>query len=96
MFRLKFQNARGASSHPAFVDIFWTCSHRVYPYQSSEWIVITLLHEMFKTRDFVAIREVPLEKNVELKCMQVNILKSVKRMTQNVVTYKLTRLISSV
>ena len=30
--------------------------------------------------DFVVTREVPLEKNVELKCMQVNVLKIVTRM----------------
>ena len=30
----------------------------------------------------VATREVPLEKNVEMKYMQVNILKSVTRMTK--------------
>ena len=41
----------------------------------------------------MATREVPLEKNVELKCMQVNALKSVtriKKRKREVVAYKLT------
>ena len=35
-----------------------------------------------KARDSVATREVPLEKNVELKCMQVNERKHETRMTK--------------
>ena len=50
------------------------------------------LQVMRGTWDSVATREVPLEKNVELKCMQVNVLKSVtgiKKRKREAVAYKL-------
>ena len=41
-------------------------------------------------------REVPRMKNMELKSMQVNVIKKLKRILKDVLTYELARLIGSV
>ena len=96
----KLLNLREASRLLALIGICLTWSHMFYSYQSSEVTCLTPINPvnsplqvMWGTWDSVATREVPLEKNVELKCMQVNVLKSVtriKKRKREVVAYKLT------
>ena len=77
----KIKNARGTSHNPALIGNWPTCSHTSQPYQSSEWFLISLFQLVCGTWDSMVTREVSLEKNVDLKCIQANILKSVTRMT---------------
>ena len=44
----------------------------------------------------MATREVPLEKKVDTKYMQVNVLRNIASMTRKVMIYQLTRLVGSV
>ena len=53
-----------------------------WPYQSTEWFVITPFQVVCKARDSVATREVPLEKKVDTKYMQVNVLRNIASMTK--------------
>ena len=78
----KSQNARGAFHHPALMGNCPTCSHMPWPYQSTKWFVISPSQVMCGAWDSVASKEVPLEKKVDTKCMQVNVLKNIARMTR--------------
>ena len=84
---IKLQNARGASCYPAWMDNCPTCSHMPWPYQSTKWFVISPLQAVFKVWDSMATREVPPEKNVDMKCTQVNVLKNISRMTRFLLCY---------
>ena len=66
----KLQNTRRASRHPALMG---NCRLVVlrWPYQSTKWFVISLFQIVCRTWDCIATREVPLEKNVDMKCIQV-------------------------
>ena len=46
--------------------------------------------------DAVAMKEVPCEKDANLKSLHINILEIVARMTKEVLAYELTRLVGSV
>ena len=75
----KLQSARRASRHPALIGNCPTCNHMPWPYQSTKWFVISTLRVMCKALDSVATRQVPFEKNFDMKCIQVNVLKNVAR-----------------
>ena len=75
----KLQNTRGASHHPALIGNCPTCSLMPWPYQSTKWFVISLSQVVCGAWDSVASREVPLEKKVDMKGMQVNIIKNIAR-----------------
>ena len=76
----EFRTPREAFSHPALMGNGPTCNRRSYPYQPSEWFTGSLSQVECLACHAVATRKVPHEKNVDLKSMQVNILKCVKRM----------------
>lgn len=59
-----------------------SCSHLPQSYQPSERVVITQFQAPCDATDVVAMREMTLEKNVGLKFSQVNVLKSVTKMTK--------------
>ena len=46
-----------------------------WPYQFTEWFVISPFQVVCKAWDLVATREVPLEKKANTKYMQVNVLR---------------------
>ena len=52
-----------------------------WPYQSTEWFVITIspFQVVRDVRDSVATREVLVEKKVDMKFVQVNVLKNIAR-----------------
>ena len=68
-----------------------------WPYQSTEWFVVSPFQVVCKACDSMAMREVPLEKKADTKYMQVNALKNIASMTKReVMTYQLIRLVGSV
>ena len=77
----KSQNTRRASRHPALMG---NCRLVVlrWPCQSTKWFVISLFQIVCRTWDCIATREVPLEKNIDMKCIHVNVLKNIARMTR--------------
>ena len=74
-------NARGGSCHLVLMDNCPTCSHMPWPYQATKWLAISSYQVVCGAWDSVALREVPLEKKVDMKCMQVNLLNNISRMT---------------
>ena len=80
----ELQNGMGASHHPALMSNCPTCSHMPCSYQSTNWFFISRFQVVYRAWDFVATREVPLEKKVDMKCMQVSVLKNIARMTRRV------------
>ena len=57
-------------------------SHMLWPYQFTKWLVISLFQVVFDVRGSVATREVPVDKKVDLKYIQVKVLKNIARMTR--------------
>ena len=53
-----------------------------WPYQSTKWFVISPFQVVCWAWDSVATREVPLEKKVDMKYMQVNVLRNIASMTK--------------
>ena len=53
-----------------------------WPYQSTEWFVISPFQVVCKAWYSVATREVPLEKKVDTKYIQVNVLRNIASMTK--------------
>ena len=51
-----------------------TCSHMPWSYQSTKWFVISPLHVVRGTWDSVTTSNMSLEKKVDMKCIQVNVL----------------------
>ena len=78
----KLQNARGASRYPAFMGDCLSFCDMLWPYQSCKWFVISPFQVLCGTWDSVAKSKVPLEKKVDVKYMQVNVLKAGKHDTQ--------------
>ena len=75
----QLKNAMSASWHPALMGNCPTCSRIPWPYQSTKWFVISPFQVVCRACDSVATREVPLEKKVDMKYMQVNVLKNITR-----------------
>ena len=78
----KLQNARIASHHPALVGNCPTFSHVPWTYQSTKWFFISMFHLVFGAWDSVVMREVPFEQKIYMKCMYVNALKNLAKMTR--------------
>ena len=78
---------RGTSRHPALMGNCPTCSHMPWPYQSTEWFVVSLLYVVRGTWDSVATSNMPLEKKVDMKCMRVNVLKNIARVTRRLCVF---------
>ena len=78
----KLCNVSGASRHPALMGNYPTCSHMPWPYQSTKWCVISPFHVVWGAWDSVAMRDMPLTKKVDMKRMQVNVLKNIATMTR--------------
>ena len=76
----KLQNTRETARHPVLMDDCPTCNDIARPYQSTEWFVISPSQGVQSMR--VATRVVLLEKKVDMKYMQVNILRNIARMTK--------------
>lgn len=74
-----FLNVKRASRHPALIGNYLTCSQMSWVYQPSEWFVISSFKVVCGAWDLVATREIPCEKNVDLKSFPVNVLKSVTK-----------------
>lgn len=56
-----------------------SCLGRIQP---SEKSVISQLYVVCRARDVVVLREVPLEKNLDLKLVHKNVLNSITKMTK--------------
>ena len=78
----KLQNLKEASRHPVLIGNYSTCSRVPWPYQSTKRFVISPFKVVCGVWDSVATREVPVEKKVEMKWIQVNVLKNIARMTR--------------
>ena len=74
----KSQNPKKASRHQALMGNCSTYSHIPWLHQSTKWFVISLLWVWIS----VATREVPVKKKVDMKCIQVNVLKNIARMAR--------------
>ena len=70
-----------------------TCNLVPWPYQSTKWFVISPFQVVSEAWDFVATREVPLEKTVDMKCMYAvkHIQKYSKDDKEIVCSYHVTR-----
>ena len=70
-----------------------TCNLVPWPYQSTKWFVINPFQVVSEAWDFVATREVSLEKTVDMKCMYTvkRIQKYSKDDTEIVCSYHVTR-----
>ena len=79
----KLQNTRGVSHRPAFMDNFPT--RWSWPYQSTNRFVISPFQVVCGAWDSLATEEVPLEKKVDMKCMQVNVLKNIAKITRRLI-----------
>ena len=53
-----------------------------WPYQSTEWLVISPFQVVRRAWDSVATRDVPLDKKINMKYMQVNVLRNIASMTK--------------
>ena len=73
---------RGTSHHSVLMGSCPTCSHMPWPYQSTKWFVISPFHVVRGAWDYVATRNVALEKKVDIKCIEVDVLKNIARMTR--------------
>ena len=71
-----------ASHHPVLMGNCPTCSHMLWPYQSTECFLISPFQLICRLLGSVARRDVPLEKKVDMKYMQVNVLRNIARMTK--------------
>ena len=78
----KLQNAMEGSSHPVLMFNCPTYNHMLWPYQSTECFVISPFQVVCRASDSAARREVPFEKKVDMKYMQVNGLRNIARMTK--------------
>ena len=78
----KLQNPREASRHPTLMGNCSTCSHMLLLYQSTKWFIISPFEMVWVAWDSVTTRELPVEKKVDMKFMQVNVLKDIARMTR--------------
>ena len=79
----KLQNPKEASRHPALMGNCSTCiSHMPWPYQSTKWFVGSLFQVVCNVWDSVTMTVVSVNKKVDLKFIQVNILKNRARMTR--------------
>ena len=78
----KLQNARGSSRYPVLMRNCPKFSHRPWPYQSAERCAISPFQVVYRARDSVTTREVPLEKKFDMKYIQVKALRSIARMTK--------------
>ena len=58
--------------------LFYMC----WPYQSAEWFIMSLFQVVCRAWDSAATREVPLEKKVDKKYMQVDVLRNAASMTK--------------
>ena len=72
----KLKNVTGASRHSVLMGNCPTFSHMPSPHQSTKWFLIISIHVVWGAWDSVATRDIPLEKKVDMKCMQVNVLKN--------------------
>ena len=75
------------SRHPALMGNCPTCSQIPWPYQSTKWFVTSPLHVVRGTLDFMATSNMPLEKKVDMKCMQVNVLKNIAMVTRRLCVF---------
>ena len=91
----ELRNVRGASRQPVLMGNFSTCLY-VLAYQSTEWLVISPLQVVCRAWDSVAMRQLPFEKKIDTKYMQVNELRNIVSMTKKAMIYQLTRLVGSV
>ena len=78
------------SISPALMDNCPTCSHMSWPCQSTKCFAIRLFQVGCRAWDSVATRKVPLEKKVDIKCMQGNIFKNIAKMTRRLCSYHVT------
>ena len=76
----KLQNPKEASRHPAMVGSS-TCSYMPWPYKSTKCF-ISPFQVVCEVWDSMNTRELPVEKKVDMKCIQVNVLKNKARMTR--------------
>ena len=53
-----------------------------WPYESTKWFIISPLQVVCRASDSVATRGVPLEKKVDTKYMQANVLRNIASMTK--------------
>ena len=79
----KLQNARGGSCHPPLMDNCPSCNHMPWPFQSTEWFVISPFqvmcgHDILWPQERCLLGW-KLTGNV---CMQVNVLKNIAWMTR--------------
>ena len=74
----KLQNQKKASHHQALMGNCSTCSHISWLYQYTKWFAINSLWVW----ESVAAREGPIKKKVDMKCIQVNVLKNKARMAR--------------
>ena len=77
----------GTSRHPVLMGNCPTCSHMPWPYQSTKWFFISPIHVIRGTWDSVATSSMPLEKKVDMKCMRVNVLKNIARVTRRLCVF---------
>ena len=78
----KWQNATGTSHHPNLMDNCPTCNGMARPYQSTERLAVSPFQVKCTTWNSVAMRVVLLEKNIDMKYMEVNILRNIARVTK--------------
>ena len=71
----KLQNLKEASHHRALMGNYLTCSHMPWPYQSTKWFVVS-------TRCCAMYEIVSIDKKIDLKFIQIKILKNIARMTR--------------
>ena len=53
-----------------------------WSYQSTEWFIISPFQVVCRAWDSVATRELPLEKKVDTKYMQVNVMRNMASVTK--------------
>ena len=74
----KLQNARGAFRQPVLMGTSLLVN-MCWPYQSTEWFVISPFQVVYRAWDSVATREVVLEMKVDTKYMQINVLRNIAK-----------------
>ena len=78
----KLKNVTGTSRHSVLMGNCPTFSHMPSLHQSTKWFLIISIHVVWRAWDSVATRDIPLEKKVDMKCMQVNVLKNIAGITR--------------
>ena len=78
----KLQNLKEVSRHPVLMGNCSTCSQIHFPYQPTKLFVSSLFQVVCNVWDSMATTEVSVDKKVDLKFIQVNVLNNIARMAR--------------